>query len=178
MAVRKRFVLIMVSLAMVQFGLGAHHVFEGTQRIDRISATKVARFTAEEMAAGGTVLCLGPGGLTVAGVLDASDRNPRVQVASVAPDAASGRLAKMLADQPATLVIAGDRSPLDGARSAPDARGGVLGSVLHQQMLSAGYSLSEDGHRYLGSLSVRSYQRQKAGNALQIRPQLYPGKAP
>ena len=176
--VRKRFVLIMVSLAMVQFGLGAHHVFEGTQRIDRIAATKVARFAASEMAGGGTALCLGPGGLTVIGVLDVGNRNPRVQVSSVAPKTASAQLAKMLSARPPTLVIAGDRLAVDGDPSANDVGGGALGAALHRQMRAAGYDLGEDGHRYLGSLSVRSYQREQASDSRQIRPQLYPGKAP
>lgn len=173
---RKRFVAIMVGLALLLFGLGAHHIYDGTQRLDRMAARKVATFAASDLSPSGRVLCLGPAGLSVSWILMPGQTHSRVQRRSLAPTEALAGLEAALGENPAELIVAGDRVPLDGA--VPGKTGqGVLGARLDARLDAAGFALQEDGHRYLAEISVRAYSRSVPAPGA-IIPQLYPGKAP
>jgi hypothetical protein len=102
----------------------------------------------------------------------------RVQRSALDIKSASAGLDAALVQKPAIQVLAGDRQPLEGKVVQGKALGqGPLGTVLHAQLIKAGYDLTEDGHRYLAGVSVRVYARPRPTPSV-IKPQLYPGVAP
>ncbi len=175
---RKHFVVTMVASALLIFALGAHHFYLGTQSLDRISASKVARYGGEEIAGKGRMLCLGPSGLAISWMLDPMSAYPRIERSAADIRLASAALKATLTDGPSPLVLAGDRQPLEGRVVAGKTQGqGPLGAALHGQLNEAGYDLLEDGHRYLAGVAIRVYEKPHRSPGT-IIPQLYPGKAP
>ncbi|MCO4761197.1 MAG: hypothetical protein KC502_06820 [Myxococcales bacterium] len=172
----RRAVPILVLVALLQFGLGAHHTYVGVQDKGRMASTKVARFVAGNVSRGGDVLTLGIGGLQVAWRLAPWPDLERVYRTSAAVPASSAALAKRLKNKPRRLVLVGDRWALEPQEGAG---GDGAVSALHQRLTKAGYRLVEDGHRVLAHLSVRVYGAGEAApEPSVVRPQLFPGKAP
>ncbi len=180
LAPAKRAVPVLVFLALLLFGLGAHHTFEGTRLPSRMAPGKVARFAAGtgEVNRGGQVLALGLGGLQVAWRLGPWPDLRGITRAASASLQADAALAEVLAAKPRRLVVVGDRWALEegAAVIAP----GATGKRLHRRLDKAGYSIVPDGHRYLDRLSVRVYGQgdSEPRDPATINPQLYPGQAP
>ena len=179
----RRSVALLGMLALLVFTAGGHALLSATAASERAAPRKIAAFIASELGGGQAVL-VGAGGLRVRWKLGGGQPNARLHLAAPEAAAAGAALDAVLKLAPATIVLAGDRAILgeDAASAAVSAdSAAAIGVLLDRQLGDRGYALQEDGHRFLGSLALRVYQQQGAGDAgdrSAIRPQLAPGVAP
>lgn len=183
----KRAVPILVAVALLQFGLGAHHTFVGVQDPSRMAPTKVARFVAGNVSRGGEVVALGLGGMQVAWRLGPFPDLPRVHRSAAFPAAGGDTtavtdalMAHLKSTKTNRVAVVGDRAALEAPSDARPPTN-QLGRALHTRLKADGFTIVDDGHRVLERLSVRVYERE--GDAEKsapstVKPQLFPGQEP
>jgi len=181
-AERKRFVGAMVAFTLLQFALGGHHVLQVTAAAERIAPHKIATFIRSEIGTS-PVVGVGPTGLAVTYRLDPYRGLKNMRNVSAKPAAVSDAVAALLADKPRAIGLCGDFGALqqDAFDAAVEVGAGKgAGWLADRQLTAAGYELMEDGARYLGAFSVRLYARGGGSGspAIQVKPQLGPGRAP
>ncbi|MSP90726.1 MAG: hypothetical protein EXR79_02790 [Myxococcales bacterium] len=177
---RRAFVWSLALVAAIVFALGAAHLLAHTNAPERMAARKVTRFAREQAGDTGAILTLGRHGLAIALLLDPWRLDRRVAVTSLAPQQATARLDRLLATNPALLVLAGDRDALVVTPAGPPASIDLaaLRTFLDVRLRAAGYEPVEDSQRYLGPTAVIAYAREAVRDPRSIRPQLMPGVAP
>gem|GEM_PF-4800602 len=177
---RRRFVATMVAVTLVQFALGGHHVLVGTSSMQRIAATKVAVFINEEVSPlgdKGAVIALGPHGLEVAYKLDPYQSADRVARSTTRPRDAAQIAEKLLEKPRSVIAVTGDRDAVE-ANGIAIGGGQGAGMVIDRLLHTRGYTIEEDGARYLEAIAVRVYRHDGPTGGIAIKPQLAPGVAP
>lgn len=161
----------LIVFALVIFGLGGHHLLERNKDVGRTAPRKVALFVAEEITGHGEAVLVGAEGLRVRWKLLSGQESNRLHVVAPAQAAVVKGVADVLGRRPPTIVLGGDRAAL-GEEA-------VIGALVDHQLQDAGYRLREDGHRFLASLAVRVYSREKeVRDPSTVTPQTAPGVAP
>jgi hypothetical protein len=178
---RKRFVSVMVALTLLQFAIGGHHVLQNTASQERLAPHKIATFVRDE-APRGHVLALGAAGLPVAYKLDPYRTNKNIRRASIEALPANRALEASIKEGAPFIAVTGDNEALatDGlVMVTGNGKAAVrAGMILDKQLDEAGYTLIDDGARYLSWFAVRVYQRGEKPMGIRVKPQLTPGVAP
>ncbi len=167
----------LAAAAVVTFGIGASHLLAQTQAADRQSARIVARFAHENLGQKGALLTLGGRGMPVLFLLDPYLHEKRVAWSSLDPGEALEKLTTVLAQNPDSVVLVGDRDalgPIDETSEPRDELSSVWQFLL-PTLTASGWQQVEDSHRFLGHTAVLTFVRQAVP---QLRPQLAPGQAP
>ncbi len=181
--VKRRAYWTLGAVALALFAVGAWHLLAQTERIDRISARKVARFardSATEIANdSAAMLAVGPRGLAVAAQLDPMGTWPRLRRAQAETGDAAAHLIALLQQKPGAVLLMGDRAALGAAEDANPEQLAVL-RTLDKTLKLSGFSEVDDSHRQIGATAVIAYQPAGAssGDPRSVRPQLAPGVAP
>ena len=164
-------------IALLVFGIGASHLLAQTKAEDRKYPRVVARFARDSLGKRGAMLALGGRGVPVLFLLDPFRHEKRLALSSLDPAEALEQLTRLLAQNPDSVVLVGDRDalgPPDGATPQRDELESVW-QFLWPTLQASGWQPLEDLPRSGGHTGVIVFVRREAP---QVRPQLAPGQAP